>query len=252
MATGDGLTTSFSRHAQTLLYESFLHAQGSQVMQVHLMHAYLLMVRQEGIAMDFSLRETLATRIRSRRLPRGHLDIVDLNLIAAQFEFWWLNMWDICSAILAGPTHLPTRDVLEQRMTAVGGSPEMSSFTDDELSAVADAFGTYRNEDYSDALVTRVVNDHLLPNLIRVEMNFQGYGSRYAERPRTDGGDVHESKMIGHCATAVRRARTGPVDPFDRIYLAVNDRLDWLSRYEPESEVLADYRRLIAAHATNH
>ena len=27
-------------------------------MQVHLMHAYLLMVRQEGIAMDFSLRET--------------------------------------------------------------------------------------------------------------------------------------------------------------------------------------------------
>ena len=50
----------------------------------------------------------------------------------------------------------------------------MSSFTDDELSAVADAFGTHRNEDYSDALVTRVVNDHLLPNLIRAEMNFQG------------------------------------------------------------------------------
>lgn len=32
MATTDGLTTSFSRHAQTLLYKSFLHAQRNQAM----------------------------------------------------------------------------------------------------------------------------------------------------------------------------------------------------------------------------
>lgn len=64
MATSDGMTTSFSRHAQTLLYDPFLHAQGSQVMQVHLMHAYLLLVWQEGVAIDFSLRETLAARRR--------------------------------------------------------------------------------------------------------------------------------------------------------------------------------------------
>ena len=63
---------------------------------------------------------------------------------------------------------------------------------------------------------------------------------------------MHESKMIGHCATAVRRARTGPADPFDRIYWLSMTASDWLSRYEPESEVLADYRRLIAAHTTNH
>lgn len=98
-------------------------------------------------------------------------------------------------------------------MVAVGGTPEMSSSTDDELSAVVDAFGMYREQDCSDALYTRVINDHLLPNLIRVELNFQGYGHRYAERPRTDGGDVHESRMIGHCATAARPRPDGASRP---------------------------------------
>jgi hypothetical protein len=197
---------SLSRHAQTLLYESFRHAQGNQPAQVHFMQAYALLLRQTGVEIDFSLKDRLAHRIRAKQVPIGHMDIPNLIQVRAQFEFWWFIMWDIFSAIyLTDSQHLPTREKLDRRAIAVGGTCEMSSFTDKEMEALSHAFTPYRVADFSTLRPSEIVNQYFLPNLISVERNFQGRGSRYATRPRTDGGDVHESKMLDHCAKAVRR-----------------------------------------------
>lgn len=244
---------SLSRHAQTLLYESFRHAQGNQPAQVHFMKAYALLLRQTGVEIDFSLKDRLAHRIRSKQVPIGHMDIPNLIQVRAQFEFWWLIMWDIFSAIyLTDSQHLPTREKLDRRAIAVGGTCEMSSFTGEEMEALSHAFTPYRVADFSTLRPSEIVNEYFLPNLIRVERNFQGHGSRYATRPRTDGGDVHESKMFDHCAKAVRRLQRKITGPIDLIYVYVCERLDWLSRNQPDNPVYVDYLSLIDFYNTNH
>lgn len=249
----NGKSVTFSRHAQTLLYESFLHAQGDQVNQIHFIQSYARLLYEQGMPFDVSVKHRLTERIRNRHLPQSHKAIPNPIQVRAQFEYWWLNMFDIFESVYAAdPGRLPDDATLYQRMVAVGGDESMSSFTAAELSKLTtNGFSPYRTETRRLETYQDVVHRQFLPNLIRVELNFQGHGAKFPERPRTDDGDVHESRMLGHCVKAARRD-PAHVDTVDRIYLTVRLRLDWLERHNRKDPTYLAYQSLKAAYNDKH
>jgi hypothetical protein len=252
VAKGPGPSSLLRRHVQTLLYESFRHAQGDQALQVHFIHCYAHLLRAAAVPLDLSVRDQFVDRIRNRQVPRGHQVIVNLDLVRSQFEFWWLNMWDVLlSVYMEDPGLLPGPDQLAARSVATGGTPEMSSYTDDEMERLDAGFDAYRTDDPPREF-SFVVHERFLPRLLEVEWNFQGNGPRYRSRPRTDGGDVHESKLLSHCEKALTHLERSTLDMIDRIYLAVCNRLEWLTHHQVGDPVSVFYRRLIAAYNSHH
>ncbi|MFE3783997.1 hypothetical protein ACFXPA_38150 [Amycolatopsis sp. NPDC059090] len=212
------------------------------------MQAYVRVLHCWQVPLDCSARDELLDRIRRGRIPIWHSVIESANQVQAQFEFWWLNLWDILHSVYAGePGLILSADDLARRAENVGGTPEMSSFTSEEMEKAAAGFSPYRAEEtpwsYSD-----VIRDHFLPSLIRVETNFQGLGARYSSRPRTDGSDVHESIMMRQCL-AVNREGGGPVD---LIYETVIKLLDWQESNAPHGRNHVTYRALVDAYNRCH
>ncbi|WP_028927981.1 hypothetical protein [Pseudonocardia acaciae] len=236
-----------------MLYESFRHAQGDQALQVHFISSYARILRENGVPIDFTARVELAARMRTRRLPSGHMDIANSALVGSQFEFWWLNLWDILESVYTGSAEpLPSPEQLAARVVAVGGTERMSSYAAPELAHLNEGFAPYRDAGDPARTAREIILERFLPNLIRVERNFQGYGSRYRARPRTDGGDAHEAKLLGHCRRARKRVFSVPRDPVDQIYLEASARLTWLALHEPADATFLDYLQLVEAYNRNH
>ncbi|OLZ51651.1 hypothetical protein BS329_15405 [Amycolatopsis coloradensis] len=240
------------RHVHLLSYMSFRHAQGSQPVQLHFMQAYARILRDTGVTVDPGLRSATPREvIRQRALPTNHLDIPDPALISAQLEFWWLLMWDVLDAVRTRDhTHLPSRRDLLDRMNAVGGNQEMSSFTDEELTALDSALDLYRNAAADQLAGDVIAVTYFLPALLHVERGFQGAGTRFPARPRTDGGDVHDSLLLTHCRAARDRYRKGTTDITDRVYHAVCRHLDRAER--DDTALHGSYRALVASYNRNH
>lgn len=244
-------TTSMRPHLQVLAYGSFRHAQGNQAAQAHFIQAYVRLLAQQGIPFEPSGMRVLDAIVGHLRLPHGHADINDPVLVHAQFAFWARNIWDVIRSVYHDdPALIPDRRRLDQRAADVGGTREMTSFSDDELGALAAAFAFYRDRSSSRLSATEVVNTHLVPAIVNAELGFQGRGTRFVRRPRTDDGDVHESRMLGHCRKAARRYRDGRPDVVNQIYRAVCARLD---RATGDADPLASrYRDLVAAYNRCH
>lgn len=239
------------REQQRLWYWSFAYAQGDQAVQVHVIQCCARLMREQGEPLD---QPAATAPLGKFRLPAGHTPVADPTQILAQAQFWWDLMRDLLNAVdLHDPTLLPNREQLEQRALRVGGTKEMSSFTDEEMAALDYAIDLYRG-DASDSLTsTDVVERHLVPNLIRVELAFQGHGTRWAYRPRTDGGDPHTSRLLEYCESARRHHTAGVLTLLDRMAVQVCARLDSLATVPPGSEpVAARYRDLLEAYNTNH
>jgi uncharacterized membrane protein YczE len=245
---------SLRRHLQVLVYSSFRHAQGSQATQIHFIQSDIRLLREQGVPFDPAAGDALTEHVRRLRLPSGHVEVPDEQLVRAQFEFWAQTLWDIaCSVYHDDPRLLPDRGRLEERAVAVGGTKQMSSFTDTEMASVAAALDTYRAPGAVGLSGTDVVNTLFVPSLLEVELRFQGVGEKYPSRPRTDGGDVHESRLLGHCERALLRYRQGRPDTTNRIYLAVCQRLDGLPGLDAgEDPVAARYRELVVAYNRCH
>lgn len=245
--------SEFRRHIQALLYDSFRQAQGDQALQVHFIECYARRLRECGVPINPAIRAELTERIRARRLPRGHIPIPNVEQVRSQFEFWWLNTWDILLSVYSGDaTRLPAAGQLTARMVSVGGTPEMSSYTPDEMRRLNDGFAPYRDGPDPARSAREIIHERFLPSLIRVESYFQGNGPRYAARPRTDGGDIHESRMLGHCRRAHFQAGRGTAEIIDHIYLEVSHRLSWLASHRPSDGTYVAYTELVRAYNRNH
>ncbi len=244
-------TTSMRPHLQVLAYGSFRHAQGNQVAQAHFVQAYVRLLAQLGIPFEPSGMRVLDAIVGHLRLPHGHADINDPVLVHAQFAFWARNIWDVIRSVYhADPALIPDRRRLDQRAAELGGTPEMTSFTNDELGALAAAFGLYRTRSSVQLSATEIVDTYLVPAVVNAELGFQGEGTRFVRRPRTDGGDVHESRMLSHCGKSAQRYREGRPDVVNQIYRAVCARLD---RATDVADPLASrYRDLVAAYNRCH
>ncbi|WP_410570381.1 YczE/YyaS/YitT family protein [Amycolatopsis sp. cmx-4-61] len=245
---------TLARHMQRLAYIGFQHAQGSQALQVHFVQAYIRILAENNVPQVPQTREELAARAARLRPPPGHLDVGDDQLVRAQFMFWAHNTWDIAAAVYhANPGLLPDRATLDERAANLGGHADMTSFSDGEMTALAEAFATYRSTPGSQLSAAQVIDLHLVPVLIEVELAFQGTSDRFRQRPRTDGGDVHESRLLTHCHTALLRHRQGRARVTDQIYHRICHRLDSLAAAQPGTDpVAARYAELIAAYNRNH
>jgi uncharacterized membrane protein YczE len=245
---------TLARHVQRLAYIGFQHAQGSQALQVHFVQAYIRVLAENNVPQVPQTREELAARAARLQPPPGHLDVGDDQLVRAQFMFWAHNTWDIAAAVYHDkPSLLPDRAVLDERADSVGGNADMSSFSDDEMTALAEAFATYHSTPASQLSAAQVIDLHLVPTLIEVELGFQGTSDRWPQRPRTDGGDVHESRLLTHCHTALQRHRQGRARVTDRIYHRICHRLDALTAAPQGNDPVASrYDELIAAYNRNH
>ncbi|MFK0249570.1 hypothetical protein ACIQUM_33140 [Amycolatopsis azurea] len=185
-------------------------------------------------------------------IPAGHL-VVDDDLARAQFWFWSYNIWDIARSVMTGdPTHLPDRIELECRARAAGARPGMSSFTETELTGLAAAFEIYRAYRRQSLTPQDVVNTLFLPQLLQVELGFQGHGERYPARPRRDDGDKHECRMLGHCLAAHRHFSDSRPSTTDQIYRMACHRLDGLQHGHADQLIAAKYRQLVAAYNLRH
>lgn len=243
----------FRRRVQTLLYESFRHAQGDQRLQIHFIESYARLLRGQGVSIDPAVRDELLPRIRSRRLPHGHAAIPNGRQVVAQFEFWWLTLWDLLVSVYAEDSGLvPSSAQLADRTILVGGTTEMSSFTLEEMRQIDEGLAPYRDRDDPVRSSAEIIRERFLPNLIRVEWNFQGNGTRYSARPRTDGGDIHASKMLEYCDRAVAASADQSADPVTQIYLEVSSRLAWLAVHQTQDPTYVAYTKFIASYNANH
>ncbi|MBP2472448.1 hypothetical protein JOF53_001320 [Crossiella equi] len=241
---------SFSRHAQTLLYESFRHAQGDQPNQVHFMFGYALLLRDAKVPFDLSVRDSLLDRVRNRQLPQGHLAMPNADQVRAQFEFWWRTMFDVFRAVQDDDLALlPSVRELRERMAHVGGEADMSSFTGEEMGRLAATLAEYRARTEKRLSAYDVIGGRFLPGMIRVEHNFQGVGARWTYRPREDGGDPHESRMLSYYRRLAGREQ---LDLPGQVYAIAARRLDWLAEHEPAHPVHLAYRDLVNAYNANH
>jgi hypothetical protein len=244
--------TAFRRHARKLHRESFAAAQGDQPTQLHFIQAYARYLKTMGIPIDLPARDDALERIRHQRLPAGHLLVPDAGQRQAQFEFWWRLMWDVFAAVYSGrPEYLPSRAELDDRVRECGGRPEMTSFTELEMRRLARTLGFYRRCDVADGPDV-VIELFLLPSMIRTELGFQGRSERYPARPRTDGGDVYESRLLTRCELALQQYREGKADIVDRIYRKMCRQLSWLDKVEPENPVRLQYQELVGAYNATH
>ncbi|MFI5591262.1 YitT family protein [Amycolatopsis sp. NPDC051758] len=245
---------TLARHVQRLAYIGFQHGQGSQALQVHFVQAYIRILAENDVPHVPQTREELAARAARLQPPSGHLNVEDDQLVRAQFTFWAYNTWDVVAAVYHDkPSLLPNRAILDERAANVGGTADMTSFTDAEMTALAEAFATYHSTPAAQLSASQVIDLHLVPALIEVELGFQGTSDRWPQRPRTDGGDVHESRLLTHCHTALERHRQGRARVTDQIYHRMCHRLDALTAAPPANDPLASrYEELIAAYNRNH
>ena len=226
--TGHRPPMTWARHLRHLSYASFRHAQGNQAVQVHFVQSYLRAVLEHGTPGTLSPLERILDRARRLAVPAGHLP-VDRALSRAQFLFWSHNIWDIARSLVEhDPAVLPNRGLLDARAADVGAAPGMSSFNEPELAELAGAFEIYRTGVATTWAAAEVIDKLFVPQLLEVELGFQGLGARYPRRPRTDGGDKHESRMLGHCRTAHTRFARGKASITDVVYRQVCRRLDQL------------------------
>jgi uncharacterized membrane protein YczE len=246
--------SSLRRHVQVLAYDSFRHAQGNQALQVHFIQAYVRRLCELGVPFDPTAGVALKQHVQRLRLPHGHIDVPDVAQVRAQFAFWSALLWDIVLAVYTdAPSRLPDRHRLDLLAAQVGGTPAMSSFTDEEMTALAAALAVYRDPATSTVNWTDVVEQQFVPALVRVELGFQGHGTRYPQRPRTDDGDPHEARLLGHCTRALRGHDRGTPDVVAAIYRVVCGRLDQLNSDDAALDpAAATYRELIAAYNRNH
>ncbi|WP_410646301.1 hypothetical protein [Amycolatopsis sp. cmx-4-54] len=98
-----------------------------------------------------------------------------------------------------------------------------------------------------------MIDKLFVPQLLEVELGFQGLGARYPRRPRTDGGDKHESRMFGHCRTAHTRFALGKASITDVVYRQVCRSLDQLrDSTAAGTAVAARYDLLIRLYNLHH
>ncbi|RSM80590.1 hypothetical protein DL991_10795 [Amycolatopsis sp. WAC 01375] len=111
----------------------------------------------------------------------------------------------------------------------------------------------YRTGAATTSAAAQVIDKLFVPQLLEVELGFQGLGARYPQRPRTDGGDKHESHMLGHCRTARTRFAHGKASITDVIYRQVCRSLDQLrGSTAAETAVAARYDLLIQLYNQCH
>jgi hypothetical protein len=242
----------FRRHARKLLRESFQAAQGDQRTQVHFIQAYMRYLLIDGVPIDLPARDEPIERIRRQRLPAGHMLVPDPAQREAQFEFWWHLLWDLAAAVYSGvPDFLPSRAEIDDRVRLCGGTPAMSSFTETEMARLARTIALYRRCDAAPGPDV-VIELLLLPSIGRTELGFQARSPRYPARPRTDDGDVHESRLLTRCELALQHYREGRADVVDRIYTSLCRRLSWLAEVETYDSVHLQYRELVDAYNATH
>ncbi|WP_219152402.1 hypothetical protein [Amycolatopsis sp. TNS106] len=197
-------------------------------------------------------RQRLLDNATNLTVPTGHL-AVDNWLARAQFLFWSYNIWDIAQSVLTNdPEALPDRSQLDDRARAAGARPGMSSFSEVELTSLAAAFESYRSTRPESLTAQVVVSERFLPHLLYVELGFQGHGDPYPARPRTDGGDEHESRLLRHCLTAHRHFSDATPSTTDQIYRQVCRRLDGLLLPPADRRNAATYTKLIESYNVRH
>lgn len=239
------------RELQRLWYWSFNHAQGDQPVQVHVIECCLRLLRERGESTE--LPGYPADAIARFRLPDGHI-AVPQQQVRAQAAFWWRLLAALTASVTHGDTtRLPDPEWLEQCAVEVGGTKAMSSFTDEELAALAVAIEQYRGESSGELAAVEVVDRYLVPNIIRVELGFQGHGTRWSFRPRSDGGDAHASRLLEYSDAARRHHHGGVPTILDRMVLLICRRLDQLAAQPVGADPVADrYRDLLEAYNNNH
>lgn len=241
----------FSRCIRKGFRASFWAAQGNQVLQVHFLQAYARYMVIDRIPRDPTARHIQQESMREQLIPHGHVQVLD-KVRRAQNEFWWQLMWDILDAAYDGvPECLPSRAELDDRIRACGGDPTMSGFSDEQMTPLARALGLYRRRDIAPG-PNVVIELLFLPGVIEVERGFQGAGVHYPQRPRTDGGDVHQSRLASYCQRACVHYHEGTADIVDRIYRMLCERLTWLAAARIDDPVHIAYRELVDAYNTHH
>ncbi|MFK0250230.1 hypothetical protein ACIQUM_36475 [Amycolatopsis azurea] len=240
-------TTPFRRHVRRLHRLSFAVAQGDQPAQAHFVQAYARRMAADGVPLDLTARTSLLDQAQRQRLPAGHVDVPDRDVVRAEFAFWWHLALDVITAVYTGHHQaLPARVELDGLMRDVGGHPGMTPFSADEMDRLARTIGHYRRTDLGPDGVD-VVDGLLLAAIIRTEHGFQGRGTRYPARPRTDGGDPHASRFLLRCRAARDNTRAGRAEVSDRIYRSLCQRLDRLDDGDPlhraYRDLVEDYNR---------
>ncbi|OXM44260.1 hypothetical protein CFP71_40620 [Amycolatopsis thailandensis] len=197
--------------------------------------------------------ERILDHARRLAVPAGHL-AVDNALSRAQFLFWAHNIWDVARSLVEHDSALlPDRELLEARAADVGAQPGMSSFSEPELAELAGAFEVYRTRYATTSAAAQVIDELFVPQLLEVELGFQGIGARYPRRPRIDGGDAHESRLLGHCRTAHTRYTQAKTSVTDLVYRQVCRSLDQLRGCpSPTNAVVARYDLLIRLYNQRH
>lgn len=235
----------------SLSYLSFAHAQGSQRLQVHIVQCCARMQRADGIPLHPAAFERPLALVRGRALPVDHMPIPGPQR-EAQFEFWWHLIRAVFRSVYADTGDaLPNRATLDTWAAAADGAPEMSSFTDTEMTAIADALEMYR-EPAAAQLTARDVAIHgVLPVLIHVETGFQGTGAVWPSRPCTTG-DRYRSRLLEHCRTAVATHRAGRAGLLDRLYLMLCEQLDQWAATATGHPTYRAYRALVDRYNANH
>lgn len=245
-----------------IFFFSFAHSQGRLILQPDIFSYIASKWRQNGQELDFTIREKMAETVQMYRPPHGHRP-VNAGETQAQFAFWWENMWDIFSfhgLSSSGATQPPTEKQLQERSRKFSGdaaykSGEYESLRADKMRKIADRIADNTPELGSNG----ILENHLLSNLLSVEMYFQGF-PKYSEivgRQRTDGGDEFECKLLTHLQTASRKKEEGErLTVYDLMYIDISEYIEKIlakkRRTKAQKSIYNDYMKLVELYNRNH
>lgn len=246
----DESVSTFRKNVVALGRRSFGDSQGDQSLQYHVVQYCVKYLREENVEPLFSLEDSHAHVLASRRLPKDHLAITVEGQIAAQFLFWWANIWDCVRSNYHHSAQYPTFDELQQRTLRLGATPEMSSFTPTELEELYESYAPYRADAASSMTTQDVLVKHLLPRLIKVEHDWQMDTKWPGGRPRSHT-DKHESVWWRFAREAHDKlAHAVPLTAMDAMYIHIAETLD--AALTNTNELAAAYEKLLYVYNANH
>ncbi len=241
-------STATKKELLALGYESFGYSQGSQKLQLHVIQAVIRRMIEEGYVFDMSVLTEIKQRMAGKQPPIGHNEVPTSEQKSSQMQFWGRNLLTVVTTnIDRNPAALPSRKDLEEQAWQTGGTPEMSSYSDEELTKLTAAFDAYR-EDGLTMSSYDVMANLLLPELIRTEDKWQTTG-----RPRTDTSDRYESVWRRYSQAAhTKVAQEKPLTVRDQLYLDMAGFMERAEINEPESELIGNYWELLDTYNANH
>lgn len=232
--------------AQRMVRGTFMASQGRQYAQITFIDAVARMWRADGLSVDIEMMASVAARqmMERRNLPPGHVRL-STEIVRQQFNFWWQYFLWICDYVNAGSgSRLPSHDDIDAYIVAMGGEDYMSSYLEEEVSAIKVMTDRYRNLDPTASMdLDEAIRRFALPALVRADRHWIAEPSR--SRPGTiiaDGGSMLRTllaKAIDH------RDRGWQVTDLERIYVRMAEILLDMWHDDPRFPALPTYRKLI-------